>query len=401
MPTLSANSDAHIAHHHHCHQQLGESGASIGFLHLSALAELHEHIISPIYRPPHTDLYNKSESSDAKPEGLHICPTVPPLCNNMEAAQSDRQISLMRKDLTYKIVHRNTIALQLNHIMLKWVEKDLRAVDKLVGHVRLMIRQSGHSAAFERFASRMGGLDDTASNAASTCFELTSPLLVVPSMPLLSLSQSPSPSPAPSTISPLTSGAIASTLLSTSPNASVWPSASTGAFHSMPGCFSFGCICHLRLHFDTVCVRMHAQGICAVSAAVWLIWALSCGSNSAFIGVNASISMFDTSQCLLDTSAWLLMPSVSPTPHFESPASSFVQHTRSIRLHSRSIHLAPQSIRLAAQHIRLTVRRIHLVSKSICMACPPTHASGVHMQYFTVVWDFQFDRQGYEHIQLV
>ena len=33
--------------------------------------------------------------------------------------------------------------------MLKRVEKDLHAADELVGHVRLTIRQSGHSAMFE------------------------------------------------------------------------------------------------------------------------------------------------------------------------------------------------------------------------------------------------------------
>ena len=55
----------------------------------------------------------------------------------------------MRKDLTYEIIHRNTIALQLNRIMLERAEKDLHAADKLVGHVHLTIRQSGHSTAFE------------------------------------------------------------------------------------------------------------------------------------------------------------------------------------------------------------------------------------------------------------
>ena len=67
----------------------------------------------------------------------------------LEAARSDRQISLMRKDLAYEIVHRNTIALQLNRIILERVETDLHAADEFVGHVRLTIRQSGHSAAVE------------------------------------------------------------------------------------------------------------------------------------------------------------------------------------------------------------------------------------------------------------
>ena len=67
----------------------------------------------------------------------------------LEAARSDRQISSMRKDLAYEIVHRNSIALQLNRLMLERAETDLDAADELVGHVRLTIRQSGHSPAVE------------------------------------------------------------------------------------------------------------------------------------------------------------------------------------------------------------------------------------------------------------
>ena len=63
----------------------------------------------------------------------------------LEAAQSDRQISLMWKDLTYEIMHRNTIALQFNWIMLEQAERDLHAADELVGCVCLTIRESGHS----------------------------------------------------------------------------------------------------------------------------------------------------------------------------------------------------------------------------------------------------------------
>ena len=53
----------------------------------------------------------------------------------MEAARSNRQISSMRKDLAYEIVHRNSIALQLNRLMLERAETDLDAADELVGHV--------------------------------------------------------------------------------------------------------------------------------------------------------------------------------------------------------------------------------------------------------------------------
>ena len=52
--TSSTNFDAHSSRHHHYCQKLGESGID-GFFHSSTLAELHEHTISPIYRPSHTD----------------------------------------------------------------------------------------------------------------------------------------------------------------------------------------------------------------------------------------------------------------------------------------------------------------------------------------------------------
>ena len=55
----------------------------------------------------------------------------------------------MQKDLAYEIVHHNTIALQLNHIVLERTERDLHTADELIGHIRLTIRQTGHSAVFE------------------------------------------------------------------------------------------------------------------------------------------------------------------------------------------------------------------------------------------------------------
>ena len=82
---------------------------------------------------------------------------VPPPCSNMEAyllleaVRSDRQISLMRKNLAYEIIHRNTIALQLNRIVLEKAEEDFQRAEELIGQVRLTVRQSGHSTAFENF----------------------------------------------------------------------------------------------------------------------------------------------------------------------------------------------------------------------------------------------------------
>ena len=66
---------------------------------------------------------------------------VPPPCSNMEAyllleaARSDRQISLMRKNLAYEIIHRNTITLQLNHIVLEKAEEDFQRAEELIGQV--------------------------------------------------------------------------------------------------------------------------------------------------------------------------------------------------------------------------------------------------------------------------
>ncbi|KIK17990.1 hypothetical protein PISMIDRAFT_110360, partial [Pisolithus microcarpus 441] len=78
---------------------------------------------------------------------------VPPPCSSMEAylllevTRSDCQILLKQKDLAYEIIHCNTIALQLNCIVLEWAERDLHMVDEHISHVHLTIRQSGHPVA--------------------------------------------------------------------------------------------------------------------------------------------------------------------------------------------------------------------------------------------------------------
>ncbi|KAI6001900.1 hypothetical protein EDD15DRAFT_2361262 [Pisolithus albus] len=190
-----ANFDARSTHHH----DYRKLGASDDLFHFSPLAELYEETISPVCRPFRTDLNlspdkfqhpsspagvgTQSESSDAKSQqttnsSIRHC-IVPPPCNSMEAylllevARSDRQISLKRKDLAYEIVHRNTVALQLNRIFLERAERDLRAVDEHVGHVRLTIRQSGHSAAsmYAMRESWLGGSEDNPP-ASSTGFDV-------------------------------------------------------------------------------------------------------------------------------------------------------------------------------------------------------------------------------------
>ncbi|KAF9224799.1 hypothetical protein BS17DRAFT_50086 [Gyrodon lividus] len=70
-------------------------------------------------------------------------------CLLLQAARSDQLIAHMRKELAFEIVHRNTITLQLNCLMLERAQDNLHAADELVGHVRLTVRKSGYSAAFQ------------------------------------------------------------------------------------------------------------------------------------------------------------------------------------------------------------------------------------------------------------
>ena len=64
-----------------------------------------------------------------------------PCCSSMQqhgglslpgGCSKQHQLSLMWKDLTYEIIHRNSIALQLNHIMLERVEMNLHVADELI-----------------------------------------------------------------------------------------------------------------------------------------------------------------------------------------------------------------------------------------------------------------------------
>jgi hypothetical protein len=68
----------------------------------------------------------------------------------LEAARSDQAISRIQKDLACEIIHRNTITLQLNRIVLEKAQNDSRAADEFVGHVRLCVRESGFSTAQEQ-----------------------------------------------------------------------------------------------------------------------------------------------------------------------------------------------------------------------------------------------------------
>ena len=81
--------------------------------------------------------------------------SIPRPCNSREAylllegACADRHILLARKTLAHQIIHRNTLALQSNHMFLERTWNDLLAVDKFLARVRLMIRKNGQTTASE------------------------------------------------------------------------------------------------------------------------------------------------------------------------------------------------------------------------------------------------------------
>ena len=67
----------------------------------------------------------------------------------LETARADRQVWLTRQNLVHQIIHRNTLTLQYNRLMLEKAQDALCTADRFVGEVRTTIRQSGVTAAFE------------------------------------------------------------------------------------------------------------------------------------------------------------------------------------------------------------------------------------------------------------
>ena len=67
----------------------------------------------------------------------------------LETARADRQVWVTRQALAHQIIHRNTLTLQYNRLMLEKAQGVLCTVDRFVGKVRTTIRQSGVTAAFE------------------------------------------------------------------------------------------------------------------------------------------------------------------------------------------------------------------------------------------------------------
>ncbi|KAI6003102.1 hypothetical protein EDD15DRAFT_2360985 [Pisolithus albus] len=146
--TQAAN--AHTAHI----RPLPKKGTDDTF-HLSPFPHLHDHTISPVYSANYCPSLSKSASShdleqrEDGPDGDDRDATsdvdlqesdivVPPPNNSAEAfllletACADRQI-----------VHRNTLTLQYNRLILEKAQEELRSADRLVGHVRFIIRKSG------------------------------------------------------------------------------------------------------------------------------------------------------------------------------------------------------------------------------------------------------------------
>ena len=67
----------------------------------------------------------------------------------LEAARADHHILVARKTLACQIIHCNTLVLQYNRLVFERAQDDLHAMDRFIGHVRLMIRKSGQTAASE------------------------------------------------------------------------------------------------------------------------------------------------------------------------------------------------------------------------------------------------------------
>ena len=67
----------------------------------------------------------------------------------LEAARADWQVWLTRQNLVHQIIHRNTLMLQYNNLMLEKAQDELHAADHFVGQVHTTIRWSGITTAFE------------------------------------------------------------------------------------------------------------------------------------------------------------------------------------------------------------------------------------------------------------
>ena len=61
----------------------------------------------------------------------------------------DHDILLAWSTLAHQIIHHNALILQYNCMVLEWVQDNLWATDQFIGHICLMIRKSGETAAFE------------------------------------------------------------------------------------------------------------------------------------------------------------------------------------------------------------------------------------------------------------
>ncbi|KIM61925.1 hypothetical protein SCLCIDRAFT_120639, partial [Scleroderma citrinum Foug A] len=67
----------------------------------------------------------------------------------LETAHADRQVWVTRQALAHQIIHRNTLTLQYNRLMLEKAQGMLHTADQFVGKVCTTVRQSGVTATFE------------------------------------------------------------------------------------------------------------------------------------------------------------------------------------------------------------------------------------------------------------
>ena len=87
---------------------------------------------------------------------LQIMDTVVPIPKDtaevyllLEATHANHQVHLTQRELALQIVHRNTLTLQYNCMLLDKAQEDLHTADCFISHVRFVIRKNGIPVAFE------------------------------------------------------------------------------------------------------------------------------------------------------------------------------------------------------------------------------------------------------------
>ncbi|KAF8546448.1 hypothetical protein OG21DRAFT_1527823 [Imleria badia] len=97
----------------------------------------------------------------------------------LEAAHTDWEVQLTCRNLVLQIVHRNTLMLQYNHLLLDKAQEDLWTTDRFIGHVHFVIRKSSVELsstlqAYTHISLHSTTISPTAPQSESTQFD-TSP----------------------------------------------------------------------------------------------------------------------------------------------------------------------------------------------------------------------------------